>query len=134
LGEGAGERTARGRRGFGRGSRRAQGGGAGHGRRQQSTRSSRERVFGLSLLAGGLSGLQTHEERRRELRAAAGWPNMNSAEFRAGGGLEQPTKPTMSLEHMQTHGGHGRAADSWWSVCSKQIVLVVMGLRAEGKL
>jgi hypothetical protein len=78
LGEGAGERTPRGRRGFGRGSQRTQGGGAGRGRRQQSTRSSWERVFGLSLLAGGLSGLQTHEERRRGLRVAAGWPNIMS--------------------------------------------------------
>jgi len=55
---------------------RAQGGGAGRGRRQQSTRSSRERGFALSLLAGGPSGLQTHEERRWGLRAAAGWPNI----------------------------------------------------------
>jgi hypothetical protein len=82
-------KIARGRRGFGRGSWRAYdtgeerlrerepestGGSAGRGRRQQS----RERVFELSLLAGGLSGLQTHEERRRGLRAAAGWPNIRS--------------------------------------------------------
>jgi hypothetical protein len=57
-------KIARGRIGFGRGRWRAQGGGVGRGRRQQSTTSSRERGFALSLLAGGPSGLQTHEERR----------------------------------------------------------------------
>ena len=60
-------KIARGRRGFGRGSRRAY---------DTEERSSRERGFALSLLAGGPSGLQTHEERRWGLRAAAGWPNI----------------------------------------------------------